>query len=197
MDMNSVEKGNSNHRDNPGITVRQATIADAAALARVHVDTWRSTYRGIVPDDYLASLSYERRTARWTEQIQATLAGKFEIIVAENDDRQIVGFVNGGPNRDDDPVYKGELYAIYILQAYQGRGIGKILVPPLAKSLLAMGFDNMLLWVFTENAPARRFYESIGGQFVRTHRFEISGVSIEEVAYGWPDIRSLLKGQEQ
>ena len=193
--MNSIEKSNSNHQENHGITLRQAAIADAVALARMHVDTWRSTYRGIVPDDYLASLSYEKRTARWTEQIQATLDGKFEIIVAENKDGQIIGFVDGGPNRDDDPVYKGELYAIYILQAYQGHGIGKILALRFAKSLLAMGLDNMLLWVFTENIPARRFYESLGGQFVRTHQFEISGVTIEEVAYGWLDIRSLLKGQ--
>ena len=176
--------------------IRQATIEDAAALARVHVDTWRTTYRGIVPDDYLASLSYEKRTARWTEQIQATLAGKFAIFVAEDEDGQIAGFVDGGPNRDEDPVYKGELYAIYIRQAYQGHGIGKQLVPPLAKSLLAMRLDTMLLWVFTDNIPARRFYESLGGCFVRTNRFEIGGVSLEEVAYGWLDIRSLLKGPQ-
>lgn len=197
MHMNSVEKNNRDHQDGHSITIRQATIDDAAALAKVHIDTWRATYRGIVPDDYLASLSYEKRTARWSEQIQATLAGKFEIIVAENEDGQIVGFVDGGPNRDDDPVYKGELYAIYILQAYQGCGIGKQLIPPFAKSLLDMGLDTMLLWAFTANTQARRFYESLGGQFVRTHWFEISGVSIEEVAYGWLDIRSLLKGHRQ
>jgi ribosomal protein S18 acetylase RimI-like enzyme len=195
--MNSAEKSNPDHQNDHTITIRQATIADAATLARVHVDTWRTTYRGIVPDDYLASLSYERRTARWTEQIQATLAGKFEIVVAENKDRQIVGFADGGQNREDDPIYKGELYAIYILQAYQGRGIGKRLVPPLAKSLLAMGLDTMLLWVLTENTPARRFYESLGGRYVRTSMWEVGGVAIEEVAYGWLDIRSLLKEQAQ
>lgn len=195
MPTNSAEKSNRDHRDGHSITIRRATIDDAAALARVHVDTWRTTYRGIVPDDYLASLSYERRTARWAEQIQATLAGKFEIIVAENEDRQIVGFADGGPNREDDPVYKGELYAIYILQAYQGRGIGKRLVPPLAKSLLAMDLDTMLLWVLTENTPAHRFYESLGGRYVRTSMWEVGGVSIEEVAYGWLDIRVLIRGQ--
>jgi ribosomal protein S18 acetylase RimI-like enzyme len=197
MRMNNVEKNNRDHRDGHSITIRRATIDDATALARVHVDTWRTTYRGMVPDDYLASLSYEKRTARCTEQIQATLAGNFEIIVAENEDGQIVGFVDGGPNREDDPIYKGELYAIYILQAYQGRGIGKRLVPPLAKSLMAMGLDTMLLWVLTENTLARRFYESLGGRYVRTSMWEVGGVSIEEVAYGWLDIRSLLKEHAQ
>ena len=197
MNMNSTEKSKRDHRDGYTMNIRKATIADAAALARVHVDTWRTTYSGIVPDAHLASLSYEKRTARWAEQIQATLAGKFAIFVAEDENGQIAGFVDGGPNRDDDPIYKGELYAIYILQAYQGRGIGKQLVPPLAKSLLAMGLDTMLLWVLTDNTPARRFYESLGGHYVRTHYFEIGGVSLEEVSYGWLDIRSLLKRQEQ
>lgn len=40
--------------------IREAQIADAPAIARVGVDTWRSTYCGIMADDYLDDLSYEK-----------------------------------------------------------------------------------------------------------------------------------------
>ncbi len=47
------------------VIVRDATSADAPAIARIHIDSWRSTYRGIVPHEYLAELSYrERESAR-------------------------------------------------------------------------------------------------------------------------------------
>lgn len=45
--------------------IRPARMADADAIARVHVDSWRTTYPGIVPDDYLATMSYEQRSGVW------------------------------------------------------------------------------------------------------------------------------------
>jgi ribosomal protein S18 acetylase RimI-like enzyme len=179
------------------ITVRAATIEDAKDIARVHIDTWRSTYRGIVPDDYLDSLSYEHRAESWTQRIEEAAEGKWFIYVAVDERGQVVGFISGGPNRIDDPVYKGELYAIYILQSCHGQGIGQQLTRVLAKSLLAKDIQPMMLWVFAQNTSARRFYESLGGQLLRSNWFDINGVSIEEVAYGWLDLCALLKGQEQ
>jgi ribosomal protein S18 acetylase RimI-like enzyme len=179
------------------ITVRAATIEDAKDIARVHIDTWRSTYRGIVPDDYLDTLSYERHIRGWTNQIREASEDKSIIYVAIDEGNQVVGFISGGPNRIDDPVYKGELYAIYILQSCHGQGIGRQLTFALAKSLLAKDIQPMMLWVFAQNTSARRFYESLGGQLLISNWFDINGVSIEEVAYGWLDLRALLKGQEQ
>src|SRR5207237_5515109 len=120
--------------------------------------------------------------------------GKTCIYVAEDKAGHIVGFVSGGPDRDNDPVYQGELYAIYILQAHHGEGLGRLLTLSLVERLLQMGLDSMILWVFSVN-PARRFYEALGGQLVKTNQFEINGVFIDEVAYAWPDIRLLLKEQ--
>ena len=173
--------------------IRQAALEDAAGIARVHVDTWRTTYRGIVPEDYLANMSYEESEKRWAARLNDS-EGKTYIYVAEDKAGHIVGFVSGGPDRDNDPVYKGELYAIYILQAHHGEGIGRRLTLALVEGLLQMGLDSMILWVFAVN-PARRFYEALGGQLVKTNQFEINGVIIDEVAYAWPDIRTLLKEQ--
>lgn len=179
------------------ITVRAATLDDVQGIARVHIDVWRSTYRGIVPDEYLDALSYERHVRGWTNQLAEAGEGKLIVYVAVDESNQVVGFISGGPNRIDDPVYKGELYAIYILQSCQGQRIGRQLVLALMKSLLAKNIQPVMLWVFAQNTSARRFYESIGGQLLRSNWFDINGVSIEEVAYGWLDLRALLKGQEQ
>lgn len=173
--------------------IRQATLEDAAGIARVHVDTWRTTYRGIVPEEYLANMSYEESEKRWAGRLSDSEA-KTCIYVADDEEGHIVGFVCGGPDRDNDPVYKSELYAIYILEGYHGHGLGRRLTLALVDALLQLGLDSMILWVFAVN-PARRFYEALGGQLVKSNKFEINGVPIDEVAYAWPDIRTLLKEQ--
>ena len=175
------------------ITIRPATLDDAFGIAKVQVDTWRSTYRGIVPSSFLDNMSYEEGERRWLNHMRnAEVDGKRCFFVAEDEPGHIVGFISGGYNRDHDPVYIGELHAIYILQAYHGRGIGRRLVLMLVEALLQMGIESMLLWVFAVN-PARKFYEALGGQLVRESQFEIEGVTVNEVAYGWLDIHTLLK----
>lgn len=177
----------------PSITIRPATLDDALGIAKVHVDTWRSTYRGIVPSSFLDNMSYEEGEGRWLNHLRnAEIDGKRCFFVAEDEPGHIVGFISGGFNREDDPVYMGELYAIYIVQAYHGRSIGQKLVLMLVEKLLQMGIETMLLWVFAVN-PARKFYEALGGQPVRESTFELEGVTVNEVAYGWLDIRTLLK----
>lgn len=172
--------------------IRQAALADAPAIAKVRIDTWRTAYRGIVPEDYLSNMSYEESERSWAMHLSDTDRKKVWVYVAVDAAGRLVGFVSGGAGRDEDPVYKSELYAIYILQTYQSQGIGRLLTLALVEKLVQMGFDSMLLWVFAEN-PARRFYEALGGQLVKTSQFELSGATIDEVAYGWLDIRMLLR----
>ncbi len=171
--------------------IRPATIADAAGLARVHIDTWKTTYRGIIPDSYLDALSYERGAKGWEKLLVPGTTNR--TFVAVNSEGTVVGFANGGPNRDAaDAAYRGELYAIYILQGYQNQGIGKDLLRHLAQALLAEGLDSMITWAIAGNAPARRFYEAKQGKPAGQKGFEIAGKALQEVAYGWSDIRVLL-----
>ncbi len=173
---------------------RLAQPTDAAALARVHVDTWRTAYPGIVPDEHLASLSYEARAKRWQETLSATDGPGF-IYVAQDGNGNVVGFATGGPERSGDPIYRGELYAIYVLAGYQRKGFGRHLVAAIVNQLMQTGFDSMLIWVLTQN-PSRKFYEALGGQLVREREIVIGGATLPEVAYGWPDIRSLAPKED-
>lgn len=96
--------------------VREATHNDIPAIAKVHVDTWQTTYRGIVPDEHLANLSYERQANGWYDILNHAPENGYFTYVAEDESGEIVGFASGGEERTGDPIYKGELMAIYILK---------------------------------------------------------------------------------
>jgi len=170
--------------------IRQAIAADAAGLAQVHVATWRTTYKGLISDEVLAGLSMERREQYWLRQLEAPLPNSFVYVATQ--DEQVVGFSSGGAERTGDPDYQGEVYALYLLQEAQRRGVGRGLMDASAQSLLSNGMNNMLIWVLRDN-PSRRFYEAMGGSFVREQNIEIGGQTLVEVAYGWKDLHSLVK----
>ncbi len=173
-----------------GIRIREAVPADAGGITRVHIDTWRTSYAGIVPDEHLAGLSYSRREPVWVQILTRDAPAECNF-VAETEGGEVVGFAGGGPEREGDEVYRGELYAIYLLQEHQGRGIGRRLACAVAQGLLSSGFDSMLLWVLEDNRRARRFYESLGGAVVGRKSIEIGGAALVEVSYGWRDITGL------
>lgn len=172
--------------------IRPATIADAEAIARVHVESWRTTYTGKLPQSYIDQLTVERRTAYWTASLQreGSQRGTF---VACDEWGQVVGFVGCGPLRGEIGAYDGEIYVIYLLESAQGLGYGRALVSEAATHLTALGFESMLLWVLQDNPNARGFYARLGGidlGIVRTE--EVHGVSVNEMAYGWLSLRNLL-----
>jgi GNAT superfamily N-acetyltransferase len=169
--------------------IRHAQVSDASAIARVSVDTWRSAYHGIVPEQYLASLAYDDRA----ERFRGTLAdpdAETCCYVAE-DDSEVVGFAWGGPRREGDERYSGELYAIYVLAERQRAGAGRALVRTVAADLLWRGMRSMLIWVLAAN-PSRRFYEALGGKPAGQTEIEIGGARLVEMAYGWDDVTSLI-----
>ena len=169
------------------VRIRQAVDPDARGIARVHVDSWRSTYAGIVPAEHLAALDYERREANW----HRILADRRQnVFVAENRDARIIAFSSGGPERSNDSAYPAELYAIYLLESWQGQGLGRRLVAALADRFISRGWRSMLLWVLKDN-PSRGFYEALGGVRIKQESISIGGTELVEIAYGWPDISPL------
>ncbi len=171
-------------------TIRRAFVEDAPGMARVHVDSWRTTYKGIVPDEVLANLSYEQREQMWRQGLSNPDRKTYEY-VAKDERGRIVGFISGGPERDGNLIYKGELYAIYILKEAQHHGLGHRLTLTLVESLVQTGLYSMLVWMLADN-PSRRFYESLGGKYVSTKQYEAGGRKLDEIGYGWEDIRMLL-----
>lgn len=161
--------------------VRHAEPEDADAIAAVHVASWRTTYRGMLPDDFLDGLERAGYDARW----RRTIADGTSRVYVAADGRDVVGFASGGRERAGENGYKGELYAIYVLEEAQGRGHGRRLVQAVVNGLRELGLGDMIVWVLRDNAGARRFYERLGGQYVRTQPITIGSTVLQEVSYGW------------
>lgn len=161
--------------------IRTAQLEDAEAIARVHVASWRTNHAGIIPDQYLANLSVERRVQGW----QRTLGDPtLFVYVAEDEAGQVIGFANGGPERTGDPVYRGELMAIYLLKEAQGQGLGRRLLEAVAQRLRESGYGKMLIWALAAN-PAGGFYRRMGGVPLREQIIAVGGIELPEVAFGF------------
>jgi len=173
-----------------GARIREATVEDAPAIARVHSESWRTTYRGTVPDDYIGKFARDERERVWRKILDDSARRRF-VCVAEADDGSVVGFVSGGAARGEANGFSGELYAIYLLDAHQRCGIGRRLTAALARRLLRSGYDSMLIWVLAAN-KACDFYAALGGVKVAEKPADITGAELTEIAYGWKDIRRLL-----
>lgn len=171
--------------------IREAKIEDAAAIAKVHVDSWRTTYQGIIPDQFLAGLSYERSELMWQDILSNSQPINFTV-VAESDQGNIIGFANGGREREGSPIYTGEVFAIYLLEEFQRRGIGSQLMMVLVSRLIQGGLTSLLVWVLEEN-PARRFYERLGGKLGSQKVLNIGGANLTIVSYGWLDAHTLIE----
>ena len=170
--------------------VREATDSDVSAIARIHVDTWRTSYQGILADEVLENLSYEKREKSWQKVLNNAPKDSNFTYVVEDEFGEIVGFVNGGVERTGDPVYQGELNAIYILQKHQKKGIGRKLVRVVAERLSQMKIHSMLVWVLANNS-ACHFYEILGAQKVYEKEIERGGTKLVEIAYGWTNLSNI------
>lgn len=166
--------------------IRPATPADAPGVARVHVDSWRETYRGIVPDDFLDGLSYQRREQMWRGGLENP---DWQGVMFVADDRAdgVVGFVVGGPPQELLGSFDCELWAIYLLRAHQGLGLGQQLFTRFVGEMASKRHASMFLWVLAEN-PTVGFYLRMGGVKVGEKEVEVGGKKLLEHAYGWRDL---------
>jgi ribosomal protein S18 acetylase RimI-like enzyme len=174
-------------------TIRIATIEDARELADMHVASWRETYAGILPDAMLSALSVEGRTAMWEGILRDPEKADSTVVHLVEDGHRIVGFGSCGSQRSEtlkDKGYDGEIGAIYVLRAFQRRGVGARLMSTMAFDLTSRGFGAASLWVLRENAVARAFYERFGGQAIEEREDIRGGATLVEVAYGWVNLET-------
>lgn len=169
------------------VVIRRATVADAGVIAAVRIDSWRTTYRGIIPDDYLDGMKIEESTAIWSRILSAT-SNAANVFVAEVDG-EVLGFAAGMTLAEAKLGFDSELSAIYLEPSVQRAGIGRKLVAHVAAALASAGANNMLVWVLADNRPARQFYEMLGAELLAEQPFSWDGLELQEAGYGWRTIR--------
>ncbi len=159
-----------------------AAVDDAHRIAEIHVATWQVAYAGILPDDYLAGLSVEKRAAYWREEIPL---GKQNVAVARRGDT-ICGWVSYGPSRDKDAVPgAAEIWAIYVAPEYWSGGAGRQLWLHAQAHLAEQGFQSVSLWVLAANSRAIDFYAKAGfaPDPASAREFVLSGATLSEIRY--------------
>ena len=177
------------------MSIREAELRDAAEMARVSVDSYRAAHRDQVPEESLMTFTYEESERNWARTLreQSKSAKRTEYIyVAENDEGLLFGVAMGGPEGSNHPLYTGAIYFLYLLPAYHRQGVGRQLTISVVERLVEQGMHSLLIRVLKENAPARRFYEALGGQLVLEEQIEERGAVLDQVGYGWRDVRELL-----
>lgn len=162
---------------------------DAEDLARVHVASWRETYRGLLSDAFLARMSEPGFARRFRRTLMATDAG---VTLTAADRYGLVGYAQGGVSRRN-RTGEAEIATLYVLRAAQGHGLGKQLMIQTTRAMAAQGATSLMISVLRDNIRARGFYEHLGGE-PEAARQEPGpgGRLLYEVAYRWADIRSLI-----
>jgi GNAT superfamily N-acetyltransferase len=166
------------------IIYREATINDSLEVAKVHVRSWRESFAGIVPSTFLEKLSVERRAEVFAKRFSEAFYGMY---VAEAEESGVIGFADYGEPRDDVAGYAAELYAIYLLPEYQGKGVGQALFQRVVEALVRSGKRSLYLLAL-EVSPYKSFYEKMGGRVVGHRPKELEGVTFDVLVYGWERI---------
>ena len=175
------------------VEIRPARVEDARAISQVHIESWRATYPGIVPQDYIDSLDVDVFTERWGNRLAAH--PEMLIYVAEAGQR-ICGFASGGPARAELAGFSGELYAIYLIPESQSKGIGSRLFWTVADGLQGGGCSGMHVWVLDQN-PSKGFYRQMGGRELSSAEIEVGGRCLKKVSYGWSELAVAVEQAQQ
>ncbi|MBS1165771.1 MAG: family acetyltransferase [Proteobacteria bacterium] len=146
------------------IALRSADVADAAAIARLHVAVWRQTYRDLAPREAFTALDERYRLEKWREKLSRPQADQL-VLLAEQENR-LVGMGAAGAPSDDAFGGRGEIKFLYVDQAVKRQGIGRHLLRHLAMHLAERRYPGAALSVVEGNRAAAAFYQALGARVI-------------------------------
>jgi GNAT superfamily N-acetyltransferase len=162
--------------------VRVATQADAEGIAYAHVESWETSYRGVLPDGVLDRIDVGQRVES-RRRLRGEPGGRHHVAYHVTH-RGIVGVFDAGESRRPGP-YDGEVYALYLLHRAKRYGLGREMVERTMEWLPTRGMRSLIIWVLENNHHARRFYEAMGGRAGARIGSAVGGYPVVEVAYVW------------
>jgi ribosomal protein S18 acetylase RimI-like enzyme len=161
------------------IAVRRARVADAKALAEVFAQSWRYTYRAIIPHLHLETMIQRRGADWWLSSVRAG-----ECVLVLEVGGKIAGYATWGASRTRG-THQGEIYELYILPEYQGLGFGEHLFEACRHQLDQRKMKGLIVWALYANTPAIDFYWRRGGRPVGKTYDKIGGAKLEKIAFAW------------
>lgn len=163
------------------IVIRKAVPEDAETILDINIEVWNTTYKDLIPQEVIDMLMH--KSEKRIEKYRKSIIENDNFYVAEVDGK-IVGFHTYGKTRDEKYADSGEIFAGYILDGYQGLGLGRKLATACMKELLDEGYTTLVTKCLVGN-PANEFHKSLGGVYVGQDTFEPRGIYVgkENVYY--------------
>lgn len=167
------------------ISIRKATLEDAEDIAKIHVSSWQTTYKGIMDADFLKQLSVRKRTELWVKNIQH----EGDIVLLASINGKLIGFACGSHVKEGEyEEYDGDVTSIYFHQDVQGQGFGKLLMIRLFEEFIERGYQTAIVKVLEKN-KACLFYEALGAKLIDTQIIPIPGGEATLLTYAWDNIQ--------
>ncbi len=171
------------------MTIRDAGPADAATIADLHVASWRSAYRGIMPDSFLDGPVVADRRAHWDAMLARPPAGA--VVLLAEAAGQPMGFIAAYPGVE--PGWDVSIDNLHVRPGRRGGGLGRLLLGAAADRLAARGLESVCLWAFSANRAGIRFYERLGGRTVETGFDTVDGERLPHQRIAWHDLAGLAR----
>lgn len=148
-----------------------AVPADAPAIARVQVGSWRREYASLLPPEFLDAMNAEEFAAHWAQGLQRPGDARNRVLVALDGD-DVCGFTVTGPSTDPDadPIADGEISELTVDPEHRREGHGSRLLQASVETLRSDGFVRGLLWLASSDDDTRRFVTEAGWAPDGAHR---------------------------
>lgn len=178
---------------NAEVVMRKATLCDAETVTGLHVASWRSTYRGVLPDAYLDGDIETERAVHWRKSLGALKPEDF-VLLAEAGE-QLCGFISLYWRKE--AGFDAYLDNLHVRPGHWGAGIGRKLLAAGLRRMIEQGATNLCLWVFDQNEGAVRFYERLGGQAIEWGVDDFANASAPHTKIAWNDLPAFLLACER
>jgi GNAT superfamily N-acetyltransferase len=172
------------------IVLRPAEAGDVGAIAALHAESWRSAYRGLVPDPFLGPALDGLRLSAWRDRFASPEPDRRMVVAAWAGDL-LVGFTC--MLADAEPAFGPLLDNLHVRPGWRGMGLGARLLNvsrEWARDIAPA--QPMHLWVIEANTGARRFYRAQGAREGERRVNDMAGIEVTAVRCTWPPLPPAL-----
>lgn len=151
-----------------------------AAIGEIVTESWQYTFRDLLPQDFLLSITPDAQKARHERtfarnNVHYRIASKIG---------EVVGFASWGPSRDPSFAMPYEIYALYLRPKFERQGFGRLLLSSVTSHVSSLGGSGLYLTALALN-PNRAFYVRLGGVEANAPTIQLGDVSYGQVGFVW------------
>ena len=139
--------------------IRKVQQGDELNLAYIQIESWKAAFQDILSAEILQQATDLTHATAMYKQVLDENIGNGYILEVDSQPHCIAWW---GKARDNDMSDYAELICIHSLQDNWRKGCGTQMMNRIMDDMKAAGYDKVMLWVFTNNVRARKFYESCG-----------------------------------